>query len=57
MGAIVGGVGGGIIGAVIVSVMYRPEQAEDNLPMVVQAFLAVGLIGALLGLVSGVQKE
>jgi hypothetical protein len=56
LGAVVGGVGGGVIGAIVVAVMYGGEQTEGNLPMVVQGFLAVGFIGALLGLVSGVQK-
>jgi hypothetical protein len=56
LGAIVGGAGGGVIGAIVVAVMYGGEQVEGNLPMVVQGFVAVGFVGALLGLVSGVQK-
>jgi hypothetical protein len=55
-GAVAGGVGGGIIGAAVVALMYGGKQFENNLPIIVQGFLAVGLLGALLGLVSGVQK-
>jgi hypothetical protein len=36
--------------------MYGGQEVEGNLPLVVQGFLAVGFIGALLGLVSGIQK-
>jgi hypothetical protein len=36
--------------------MYGGGQVEGNLPVIVQGFLAVGFIGALLGLVSGLQK-
>lgn len=57
LGAVVGGVGGGAIGALVVVFMYGAEQTEGNLPLAVQGCLAVGFIGALLGLVSGVQKE
>jgi hypothetical protein len=56
LGAVVGGLGGGVIGAVVVWRMYGGEQFEGNLPMVVQGFLAAGFVGALLGLVSGLQK-
>ncbi|MCA9068727.1 MAG: hypothetical protein KDA84_07380 [Planctomycetaceae bacterium] len=56
LGAIVGGVGGGVIGAGVAFYMYGDGRAADNIPMMVQAILAVGFIGALLGLVSGLQK-
>ena len=48
LGAVVGGVGGGVIGAIVVGIMYGGEQVEGNLPLVVQGFLAVGFVGALL---------
>jgi hypothetical protein len=57
LGAVVGGVGGGVLGAALVKFMYGNVQTEGNLPIVLQGFLAVGIVGALLGLVSGVQKE
>ena len=56
-GAVAGGVGGGVIGAIAVAAMYGGEQTEGNLPLMVQGFLAVGFVGALLGLVSGVSKR
>jgi hypothetical protein len=58
-GVVVGGVGGGVIGAIVTAFMYGGEQSGGNpplMPMIVLSFLAVGFIGALLGLVSGVQK-
>jgi len=57
VGALVGGVGGGLFGALITGLMFGGEPVEGNLPIVVQGFLAVGTVGALLGLVSGVQKK
>jgi hypothetical protein len=56
-GAVAGGVAGGLIGAILVAVMYGQIQVEDRMPMVVESSLVVGSIGALLGLVSGVQKK
>lgn len=57
LGAAIGGIGGAAVGALVVWFMYGNQQIEGNLPMVLQGALAVGLVGALLGLVSGVQKE
>jgi hypothetical protein len=57
LGAVVGGIGGGAVGAAVIWFMYRDVQTEGNLPIALQGFLAVGIVGALLGLVSGVQKE
>ena len=51
-GAVIGGVAGGVIGAIFVVVMYRGQQE----PPVVASFFAVGFLGALLGLISGVPK-
>jgi hypothetical protein len=56
-GALIGGVAGGVFGALVVAFMYGGQQSEGNLPLVLQGFLAVGFVGALLGLVSGVQKD
>jgi hypothetical protein len=55
-GAVIGALAGGAIGAIVVAVLYGGEQGEGNLPLMVQGFLAVGFLGALLGMVSGFQK-
>jgi hypothetical protein len=54
LGVIVGGLGGGLIGGVVPYVMYG---GQEELSVVLQGALAVSAIGALLGLVSGVQRE
>ena len=54
LGVIVGGLGGGLIGGIVPYVMYG---GQEELSVVLQGVLAVGAIGALLGLVSGVQRE
>jgi hypothetical protein len=56
-GALVGGVAGGVMGAILPARMYAGESTDSPVPIVVQGFLAVGTVGALLGLVSGIQKK
>jgi hypothetical protein len=56
-GAVVGGVCGGVIGAVVIAVIYGVQEVKANLPMMALGCLAMACVGALLGLVSGLQKE
>jgi hypothetical protein len=56
-GAVAGGVGGGVIGAGIVATMFKGALWEGPLPLPIQAFLVVGFLGALLGLISGVERS
>jgi hypothetical protein len=56
-GASAGGVGGGVIGAGIVATMFKGALWEGPLPLPIQAFLVVGFLGALLGLISGVERS
>lgn len=57
LGAVIGGIGGGTIGAIAMVWLYRREQLAGNWSIVLQGFLVVGFVGALLGLVSGVRKN
>src|SRR5205814_243965 len=52
-GTVAGGLFGGVIGAVVVLLMYGGVQVDASLPLVMQGFLGVGFLGALLGLISG----
>jgi hypothetical protein len=54
LGAIVGGLGGALLGGIVPYVMYGRQEGAS---VVLQGVLAVGAIGSLLGLVSGVQRE
>lgn len=56
-GVLAGSLFGGLLGAVVTGAMYGGVQFDGSLPLVVQGFLAVGFVGGLLGLVSGLQSE
>jgi hypothetical protein len=56
-GAIIGGLAGGVFGALVVKFLYGDDPGAEEMSLMLQGFLAVGLVGALLGLVSGLQKE
>ncbi len=55
-GATLGGVGGGAMTVGVMMYMYGPVQAMNNLSVVVPGAVVVGFIGALLGMVFGIQK-
>jgi hypothetical protein len=57
VGVIAGSIGGLIIGGAMTYFLYGGARIEGNLPMVLQGAVAAGTVGALLGLVAGVQRE
>lgn len=54
-GAFVGGLSGGVLGVLVARFLYGDDSSAGQ--MMLQSFVAVSLFGALLGLVSGLQKE